>query len=72
MFVQSGILGLFIFFSYELNGESVCSGYVHCVLCVVCCVFFGGRGFPVWLKYVHGITFRTDNEPFKVRLMCLI
>ncbi|KAL8144307.1 hypothetical protein V2J09_017339 [Rumex salicifolius] len=22
-------------------------------------------GFPVWLKYVPGITFRTDNEPFK-------
>jgi hypothetical protein len=25
------------------------------------------RGFPVWLKYVLGIAFRTDNEPFKVR-----
>jgi len=24
------------------------------------------RGFPVWLKYVPGISFRTDNEPFKV------
>uniref|UniRef100_A0A2P2KFH6 Beta-galactosidase 5-like n=1 Tax=Rhizophora mucronata TaxID=61149 RepID=A0A2P2KFH6_RHIMU len=24
------------------------------------------RGFPVWLKYVHGISFRTDNGPFKV------
>lgn len=23
-------------------------------------------GFPVWLKYVPGISFRTDNEPFKV------
>ncbi|PWS21088.1 beta-galactosidase, partial [Enterococcus faecium] len=22
-------------------------------------------GFPVWLKYVPGISFRTDNEPFK-------
>ncbi|KAL2896268.1 Beta-galactosidase 5 [Bienertia sinuspersici] len=22
-------------------------------------------GFPVWLKYVPGIYFRTDNEPFK-------
>lgn len=28
---------------------------------------FGFRGFPVWLKYVPGIEFRTDNEPFKVR-----
>jgi hypothetical protein len=25
------------------------------------------RGFPVWLKYVPGIEFRTDNGPFKVR-----
>ena len=24
------------------------------------------RGFPVWLKYIPGISFRTDNEPFKV------
>ncbi|RVX16799.1 Beta-galactosidase 3 [Vitis vinifera] len=24
-----------------------------------------GLGFPVWLKYVPGISFRTDNEPFK-------
>jgi hypothetical protein len=24
------------------------------------------RGFPVWLKYVPGISFRTDNGPFKV------
>lgn len=26
------------------------------------------RGFPVWLKYVPGISFRTDNGPFKVCL----
>lgn len=25
------------------------------------------RGFPVWLKYIPGINFRTDNGPFKVR-----
>lgn len=37
------------------------------LLFIMCCVCFGGRGFPVWLKYVPGITFRTDNEPFKVR-----
>ncbi|KAG8366009.1 hypothetical protein BUALT_Bualt17G0031500 [Buddleja alternifolia] len=24
------------------------------------------RGFPVWLKYVPGIEFRTDNQPFKI------
>ncbi|KAF0907200.1 hypothetical protein E2562_015709 [Oryza meyeriana var. granulata] len=26
-------------------------------------------GFPVWLKYVPGISFRTDNELFKARIL---
>ncbi|GFP85469.1 beta-galactosidase 5 [Phtheirospermum japonicum] len=26
------------------------------------------RRFPVWLKYVPGISFRTDNEPFKMAM----
>ena len=30
------------------------------------------RGFPVWLKYVPGISFRTDNEPFKVSFELLL
>lgn len=30
-------------------------------------ICFDFRGFPVWLKYVPGISFRTDNGPFKVR-----
>lgn len=25
-----------------------------------------GRGFPLWLHFIPGIQFRTDNEPFKV------
>ncbi|XP_047322408.1 beta-galactosidase 3-like [Impatiens glandulifera] len=25
-------------------------------------------GFPVWLKYIPGISFRTDNEPFKTAM----
>lgn len=29
-------------------------------------------GFPVWLKYVPGISFRTDNKPFKVNFSSLI
>jgi hypothetical protein len=32
-----------------------------CLFLFVCC-----SGFPVWLKYVPGISFRTDNGPFKV------
>lgn len=34
-------------------------------------LMFMFRGFPVWLKYVPGISFRTDNEPFKVFVLVL-
>ncbi|KAG8065092.1 hypothetical protein GUJ93_ZPchr0004g39186 [Zizania palustris] len=27
-----------------------------------------GWGFPVWLKYVPGISFETDNGPFKAEM----
>ena len=37
--------------------------YVKLFLSMLC---FRSRGFPVWLKYVPGMSFRTDNEPFKV------
>lgn len=30
--------------------------------------FVWNSGFPVWLHFVPGIKFRTDNEPFKVWL----
>jgi beta-galactosidase len=30
------------------------------------CAEWNFGGFPVWLKYVPGMVFRTDNEPFKV------
>ncbi|KAL3614665.1 Beta-galactosidase 3 [Castilleja foliolosa] len=29
------------------------------------CAEWNFGGFPVWLKFVPGISFRTDNEPFK-------
>ncbi|KAL7155366.1 hypothetical protein ABFS83_03G070300 [Erythranthe nasuta] len=32
------------------------------------CAEWNYGGFPVWLKYVPGISFRTDNEPFKVAM----
>lgn len=25
----------------------------------------------MWLKYVPGVSFRTDNEPFKVHFYCI-
>ena len=64
MFVQSGILGndKFTFFFFFMMG--LCSQihfFTHFFV-------FGLRGFPVWLKYVPGISFRTDNKPFKVSL----
>ncbi|PPD80964.1 hypothetical protein GOBAR_DD22114 [Gossypium barbadense] len=36
--------------------------------CLQICSVFWFRGFPVWLKYVPGIAFRTDNEPFKAAM----
>ncbi|KAJ0935290.1 putative beta-galactosidase [Helianthus annuus] len=29
-------------------------------------------GLPVWLKYVPGISFKTDNEPFKEQVLLLV
>ena len=62
MFVQSGILGNEKFPFFLMMG--LCSQiqfFTHFFI-------FGLRGFPVWLKYVPGISFRTDNKPFKVSL----
>ncbi|PKU81033.1 Beta-galactosidase 3 [Dendrobium catenatum] len=35
------------------------------------CAEWNFCGFPVWLKYVPGINFRTDNRPFKFTI-CFI
>ncbi|EPS69033.1 beta-galactosidase, partial [Genlisea aurea] len=32
------------------------------------CAEWNFGGFPVWLKYVPGISFRTNNEPFKLAM----
>ncbi|XP_023638216.1 beta-galactosidase 2 [Capsella rubella] len=32
------------------------------------CAEWNFGGFPVWLKYVPGIVFRTDNGPFKIAM----
>ncbi|KAB2619712.1 beta-galactosidase precursor [Pyrus ussuriensis x Pyrus communis] len=32
------------------------------------CAEWNFGGFPIWLKYVPGIAFRTDNEPFKAAM----
>ncbi|KAK7335881.1 hypothetical protein VNO80_27992 [Phaseolus coccineus] len=32
------------------------------------CAEWNFGGFPVWLKYIPGISFRTDNEPFKYQM----
>jgi len=34
-------------------------------------ISFFNSGFPVWLHFIPGIKFRTDNEPFKVTLLLL-
>ncbi|KAE8666883.1 Beta-galactosidase [Hibiscus syriacus] len=40
--------------------------YVHLRIGPYICAEWNFGGFPVWLKYVPGIVFRADNEPFKV------
>ncbi|KAF8388824.1 hypothetical protein HHK36_025504 [Tetracentron sinense] len=42
--------------------------YVHLRIGPYICAESNFGGFPVWLKYVPGISFRTDNEPFKVAM----
>ncbi|XP_010242207.1 PREDICTED: beta-galactosidase [Nelumbo nucifera] len=42
--------------------------YVHLRIGPYVCAEWNFGGFPVWLKYVPGIEFRTDNEPFKVTM----
>ncbi|KAI5673161.1 hypothetical protein M9H77_13525 [Catharanthus roseus] len=42
--------------------------YVHLRIGPYVCAEWNFGGFPVWLKYVPGIKFRTDNEPFKMAM----
>jgi beta-galactosidase GanA len=40
--------------------------YVNLRIGPYVCAEWNFGGFPVWLKFVPGMAFRTDNEPFKV------
>ncbi|EES06516.1 beta-galactosidase 4 isoform X2 [Sorghum bicolor] len=42
--------------------------YVHLRIGPYVCAEWNFGGFPVWLKYVPGIRFRTDNGPFKAAM----
>ncbi|KAK8970516.1 hypothetical protein KSP40_PGU008579 [Platanthera guangdongensis] len=42
--------------------------YVHLRIGPYVCAEWNFGGFPVWLKYVSGISFRTDNGPFKAAM----
>ncbi|XP_057430749.1 beta-galactosidase-like [Lotus japonicus] len=42
--------------------------YVHLRIGPFVCAEWNFGGFPVWLKFVPGIAFRTDNEPFKAAM----
>lgn len=39
--------------------------YAHLRIGPYICGEWNFGGFPVWLKYIPGISFRTDNGPFK-------
>ncbi|XP_058190727.1 beta-galactosidase 3-like [Rhododendron vialii] len=42
--------------------------YVHLRIGPYICAEWNFGGFPVWLHYVPGISFRTDNKPFKIAM----
>ncbi|EEF48063.1 beta-galactosidase [Ricinus communis] len=42
--------------------------YVHLRIGPYVCAEWNFGGFPMWLKYVPGIEFRTDNGPFKAAM----
>ncbi|GKU90013.1 hypothetical protein SLEP1_g4066 [Rubroshorea leprosula] len=42
--------------------------YAHLRIGPYVCAEWNFGGFPVWLKYVPGISFRTDNKPFKMAM----
>ncbi|XP_010534899.1 PREDICTED: beta-galactosidase 1 [Tarenaya hassleriana] len=42
--------------------------YVHLRIGPYVCAEWNFGGFPVWLKYIPGISFRTDNGPFKAQM----
>ncbi|KAI4335303.1 hypothetical protein L6164_013963 [Bauhinia variegata] len=42
--------------------------YLHLRIGPFACAEWNFGGFPVWLKFVPGIEFRTDNEPFKAAM----
>ncbi|XP_073295931.1 beta-galactosidase 3-like isoform X1 [Primulina huaijiensis] len=42
--------------------------YVNLRIGPYVCAEWNFGGFPVWLKYVPGISFRTNNEPFKASM----
>ncbi|KAF5454706.1 hypothetical protein F2P56_024352 [Juglans regia] len=42
--------------------------YVHLRIGPYVCAELNFGGFPVWLKYIPGINFRTDNGPLKVQM----
>ncbi|XP_050937298.1 beta-galactosidase-like [Cucumis melo] len=42
--------------------------YVHLRIGPYVCAEWNYGGFPVWLKFVPGIAFRTDNKPFKAAM----
>ncbi|KAE8707593.1 Detected protein of confused Function [Hibiscus syriacus] len=42
--------------------------YVHLRIGPYVCVEWNYGGFPLWLHFILGIKFRTDNEPFKAEM----
>lgn len=62
MSALNGTLGIIMKFLFRFDSLRLSSAYLSLIL-----MYVNSRsGFPVWLKFVPGISFRTDNQPFKV------
>ncbi|XP_047083324.1 beta-galactosidase 9-like [Lolium rigidum] len=46
--------------------------FVHLRIGPYVCAEWNFGGFPVWLKYVPGMSFRTDNGPFKAAMQTFV
>ncbi|KAK4490681.1 hypothetical protein RD792_001373 [Penstemon davidsonii] len=72
------VIETYVFWNYDFEGRydlvrfvktiQKAGLYAHLRIGPYVCAEWNFGGFPVWLKYVPGISFRTDNEPFKLAM----
>ncbi|KAF7829626.1 beta-galactosidase 5-like [Senna tora] len=73
------VIDTYVFWNYNFEGRydlvqfiktvQKVGLYAHLRIGPYVCAEWNYGGFPVWLKYVPGISFRTDNGPFKAAML---